>query len=66
METAVSLAIIAASAAVFTVAVLMIIALGYLIYILRRVADSARQLKKTARDIGKDVRGAVESVIGLD
>lgn len=66
METTASLAIIAASAAVCTVAILMIVALGYVIYILRRVADSARQLKKTARDIGKDVRGAVESVIGSD
>lgn len=66
METAVSVAIILASSAVFVVAVMMIAVLGYVVYILRRLADSARQLKKTAREIGSEVKGMVHSVIGRD
>jgi len=66
VETAVSVAIILASTAVFVVAVLMIVALWYIVFILRRVADSAKQLKKTARAIGNDVQGAVKSAMGVE
>lgn len=64
METAVSAAIIIASIAISVVAVMMCVALGYAVFILRHVADSVQQLKKTARKIGKDVSGAITALAG--
>lgn len=43
---------------------MMCIVLGYAVFILRHVADSVQQLKKTARKIGKDVSGAITALAG--
>lgn len=64
VETAESIAIIVASLAISVVAVMLVIALGYAIFILRHVADSVKQLKSTARKIGKDVSGAISMIAG--
>jgi hypothetical protein len=64
VETAVSLAVIGASAAIIIVAVLLILALGYAIFILRHIADSVQRFKKAAHEIGEDVAGAVHTLVG--
>jgi hypothetical protein len=62
VETAVSVALIGASVAIIVVAAMLVIALGYVISILRRFSDSARHLKAAVRKIGSDVSGVLQAV----
>lgn len=42
-----------------------LVALGYGIYILRHVLASVRRFRRTAKEIGTDVKDAVKGVLGI-
>ena len=63
METAVSIAILFASAALFIAAVLAAVLLGYLIFIVKNVLEVTRRVKRGTIELGEDVRKALAEAV---
>lgn len=63
METAVSIANVLASAALFIAAALAAILLAYLIFIVRNVLDVTRRVKQGTIELGEDVRKALAEAV---
>lgn len=65
MDTAVSVAVVLASVALFIAAIFGVVVFGYLILILKNVLDGVRRFKKGTEDMGNDVQKAIMGLIAL-